>query len=278
MSKSSRHNFSIVLRRILRQPFPIFVIGISGLLLLLHSSSLTLIIFIAAIMAILSYIIIKLHDEHFINTTIKEHVEEIHKFEDTRRMFIVEGLDIESRIKMKSILKLHSDMLQKALSCPIINNIWHGSDAIYITEQLVDRALNLSQKHSEINKYLKQHSELELNNQINTLNKKLETQPQNRSYIQQSLTIKRKELNDYNSVKNASDAIINQLDNIEYCFSGVQAKIIRLSFLEEEKQPNIERRLVADLEIINKSLEEIEKDVSELRSIDKENEKHLGSQ
>ena len=267
MPEALRRNLSIVLRRILRQPFSIAVISVSLLLALLNHGPAVTLVFTGAITCLLIYIVTKLQNEEFIRDSIREHIEHKRKDDLLNRMFRVEELDLDSRVKMKSLVKLQGEISEDILNFPISSGALGLSDTVDYTEKLLDRGLQLAQKHRELQRYLSKTDADEITHRIDELNAKSGNNMDSPPEVTKALAAKTQELEDYHAIQKSANMILDQLDSIECCFSGLRGRLMRIRSTDITQWASAQDELLGELGGLNSAVDVVERSITEVLSI-----------
>lgn len=263
---SGQNKLTIVIKRLLRQPLTIIALA-GGLLVSLSMQNLLPILLAVVLTA--AYGFIKLRDEEFIRTAIRDHLDHQRREDMARRIFRIEELDIEARVRMKSISKLQDEIEEEIISSPIDEDGTGLSDIADRSSSVVERGMQLAKRRSELCKYLVGASEQSIIDRIKNLENKLakEADPLQISEIQISLAAKSKELEDYHAIKNASDRILNELDAIETSLSSLKARLVRIKTTEIGDWTAANTELKTELEALDNSVTVIEQTVEEVLRI-----------
>lgn len=147
-------NFVLVVRRALSTPLSISLLGIGVLFALVMHSVPGLAILGGTIAVVMLYALAKVHDESFMRATIQEALDHEHKTELTNRVFRIEELDPECRVKMKTIARLFSEIAEDVANSPIDAAATGLTEMVKQAESLLERGLRMAQKRRDLMHYL----------------------------------------------------------------------------------------------------------------------------
>ncbi len=266
MPRNTWRNFQLVVRRALRQPFSIGVL-VAGLGL----SALTLWGWpaLAAVVVEIVYIAIKLRDDQFIRDSIAENRESQLRADRRDRMFRIEELDVESRVRMKSIVKLQKEISEDIVNSPVDEVTSGLADTVERTEEIVDRGLAMAQKRRELERYLRRTERSAIEARVRALESKLasETDALRKSEIETALSAKRQELEDYHAIQQAAAQVLDQLDAIECSFQGLRARLVRITSTRLDDWVAARDELNTELGTITTSVDAVAQSVEEALSV-----------
>ena len=262
MPDSKWRNFALVVRRALRQPFSVLALGAGLLTTLVTLDGWP---FAVSVAAVLVYAAVKLRDEGFIRAALDEAREGRLRSERRNRTFRIEELDIESRVKMKAIVKLQKEIAEDVANSPVDEVAAGLADTVEQTERVVDRALAMAQKRRELERFLMKSEPSAIEARIRALESKLssETDPVRRSEAESALAAKKRELDDYRAIRQASARVLDQLDSIECSFSSLRSQLVRIksSGIDEWTAANTE--LQTELGDISTAVGVVEQSIEE---------------
>lgn len=263
MPFSQRHNLSLVVKRALKMPFSVIVLGVGALFALVMHDMPGLFIFGCSIAGVLFFVLSKLQDSDFIRAAIREDTGRRHARESESRTFRIEELDIESRVRMKTIVKLQNEIAQDIAGSPIDETAVGLSDTLAQTEEIVDRALALAQQKRELQRFLNKTDPNSIEARIADLESRLqpEADTARRSEIEIALAAKRQELDDYGAIKQAGERIMGQLESIECSFSGLRAKLVRIKSTDIKEWVSANEDLKTELVGLNSSVDNLEQTI-----------------
>lgn len=266
MPDSQWRNFALVLRRVLRQPLAIGVLSLGSLwsLVTLHPSGV-----LVALVVVVVYAGIKLQDESFIREAIREAMGRRRRSDMMSRTFRIEELDVDSRVKMKTIVKLQSEIAEEVTNSPVDEVAVGLADTVDQTEQIADRGLAVAQKRRELQRYLTRTDPGAIEARIRSIEARLaeETDQVRRSELQISLAAKQRELDDYHAIHEASARILDQLDSIECAFSGLRARLVRIKSTDIAEWAAANTELQAQLGSLSSAADVLEQSIEEALSI-----------
>jgi hypothetical protein len=269
MPGSRRQNFKAVIKRVLRAPFSVVVLSLGVLIALLNHGAPGLAILAASVGAVAAYAAIKLQDESFIRAAIREAGERQRQDDLMERTFRIEELDVESRVRMKTIVSLQSEIAEDVINSPVDEVATGLSETVEKTEAIVERGLALSRQRRELEKYLRKTDEGAIVARVESLEAKLtdEQDPIRLAELNASLASKRQELEDYRAIKRASARILDQLDSIECSFSSLKAGIVRIRSTDIAEWVSANEELQTELGTLNEAVDTLEHSISEALTI-----------
>jgi len=230
MSGSSWRNLKLALGRAARTPLAVGLLTVGVLFALLTRDGLGILVLVGAVILVGIYASAKLRDEAFIRAAIGQAREQSRAADRMNRTFRIEELDVESRLKMKAIVKLQGEIAADIAGSTVDAVAAGLSDTAQQTDELVDRALAVAQRHRELRRYLSRTGKAEIESRIQALQAKMqsETDPVSLSETNSSLACKQKELEEYQAIELASGRVLAQLDAIESAFSELRARLVRI--------------------------------------------------
>ena len=236
--------------------------------LLLHNSWLGGLGLGAAVAAVVAYILIKLQDESFIREALREAREQERRSNALKREFRIEELGVESRVKMKSIVKLQNEIAEDVVNSPIDEVAVGLADTVAQTEHLTERGLAMAQKRRDLQRYLNKTDEKAIESRIESLQSRLEQESDadRRSEISVALAAKQHELDDYRAIEQSSQRILGQLDNIEYSFASLRAKLVRIKSTDVSEWVAANEELKTELGGLNTAVDTLEQTINEALS------------
>lgn len=270
MSEARRRNLITVLRRVIRTPFALGTL-LLGLLwiTLFQDSALGLAGLGASFLAVAVYALGRLQDESFIRAAIREAAERDRRAEASRREFRIEELDVDSRVRMKSIVRLANEIAEDIVNSPVDEVAVGLTDTVNRAEALVDRGLAIAQRRRELLRYLNRTDEQAIEARISGIQGRLraETDAGRRSELEASLAAKRHELEDYRAIERAANQILAELDSIEVAFSSLRARLVRIRSgdIQDWTEANVE--LQTELGSLNIAVDTLEQSIGEALSI-----------
>jgi hypothetical protein len=265
MPNSQLRNFVLVVKRALKTPISIALLSIGALFALTTHDWLGLFILAACVAGTVVYSLSKLHDENFIRAAIRDDIARRHSHDATARTFRIEELDVESRVRMKAIVKLQNEIAEDVAGSPIDERAAGLADTVEQTENLVDRALALAQQKRELQRYLARTDEDAINSRIESLQAKLDSgsDPARRSEIEISIAAKQQELNDYRAIELAGTRILGQLEAIECSFASLRARLVRIKSTDIKDWVSANEELKVELGGLNTSVDSLEQSINE---------------
>ncbi len=239
-------NFVLVVRRALSTPLSISLLGIGVLFALVMHSVPGLAILGGTIAVVMLYALAKVHDESFMRATIQEALDHEHKTELTNRVFRIEELDPECRVKMKTIARLFSEIAEDVANSPIDAAATGLTEMVKQAESLLERGLRMAQKRRDLMHYLTETDSQAIEMRIRDIQSSLEREsdPARKSQLEKSSASRQQELDDYHAIEQASSRVLDQLDSIECSFSGLRARLVRI------KSTNIDEWTAANVELL----------------------------
>ncbi len=266
MSDSRWRSFLIVVRRALKMPLSLGLLG-GGILwaLLLHSSWLGAVGLGAAVAIVAVYILTKLQDESFIRQALREEREQERKSNARKREFRIEELGVESRVKMKAIVKLANEIAEDVVNSPIDEVAVGLADTVAQTEHLVERGLAMAQKRRDLQRYLNRTDDKAIEARVESLQARLEqeTDADRKSEISVALAAKQQELDDYRAIEHSSERVLGQLDNIEYSFASLRARLVRIKSTDVSEWAAANEELRTELGGLNTAVDTLEQSINE---------------
>jgi hypothetical protein len=265
--RDTRNLFAVV-RRALRQPFSIVVLGVGALLSLAVQNGLPL---AAALIAVAVYAAIKLQDTSFIRAAFRERQDERRKSDLMSRTFRIEELEVESRVKLKTIVKLQSEIAEDIANSPVDEVAAGLAETAGQTEQIVDRALEMAQKRRALQRYLTKTDRSAIESRIKSIEEHLaqETDQVRKSELEMSLAAKKQELADYEAIDEASARVLDQLDGIECAFSSLRARLVRIKSTDIAEWTAANEELRTELGTLNSAVDTLEASIEEALSVGK---------
>lgn len=269
MPDSRWHNFKLVIKRVLRTPASLITLTLAALFALIHNGWLGLAVLVGAVVGVSIYTVLKLQDESFIRATLREDHERVRRDDLMDRTFRIEELDVESRVRMKGIIKLQSEIAEDVAGSPVDGEAAGLVDTVRQTDDLVERGLALSQQRRELLRYLTKTDESTIAARINSMEAKLETEqdPVRRSEIKASLASKRQELEDYGAIQRAAARVLDQLDGIECAFSSLRARLVRIKSTDVSEWLAANQELQTELGGLNTAVNTLAESINEALSV-----------
>lgn len=266
MPDSTGRHFLQVVRRVARQPFTLAVVIVGGLWSLVSLSALPL---AGAVAAVVVYAAVKLRNESFIREALRESEDSRARAGRRDRMFRIEELDVESRVRMKTIVKLQAEIHDDVVNSPVDEVAAGLCDTVEETERVVDRGLTMSQKRSELLRYLNRTDRHGIETRIHSLQNKLaeETDDSRRAEIESQIALKQRELEDYNAIEDAAKRVLEQLDGIEIAFSGLRARLVRIKSTDVADWVQANTELKTELAGLQTAVDSVEQSVEEVLSV-----------
>ena len=262
MSESRRRNLWVVIRRALRQPFAVGVLALGAVLSLGYMSPIP--IAGAAVIAGI-YAALKLQDTSFIRAALREAGEREREADLTSRTFRIEELDVDSRLRMKAIVRLQNDIAEDVANSPVDEVAVGLVDTVEQTEHVLDRGLAMAQKRRELQRYLNRTDLAAIEARIHSLEAKLQSEddPVRRSEIESSLGAKRRELDDFHAIDQASHRVLEQLDSIQYAFEGLRARLVRIKSSDVAEWTAANEELKTELGGLTTAVDTVEQSIEE---------------
>ncbi len=266
MPHSKWRNLVVVAKRALVAPFSLGLLAY-GILwaLLLHDRVLGILGLGGALAAVATYILIKLQDESYIREALRDARERERRTQAFKRGFRVEELEVESRIKIKSIVKLQSEIADDVVNSPIDEVAVGLADTVTQTDHLVERAFSMAQKRRELQQYLNRTDDAAIESRIQSLNEKLaeHTDPQERAEIGLPLAAKQQELADYREIEQSAGRILRQLDGVECSFASLRARLVRIKSTDVSEWVAANEELKTELDGLSSSVDILEQSINE---------------
>mgnify|MGYP005840257199 CR=1 FL=1 len=270
MSEPTWRNFLIVVRRVLKTPLAAGLLSL-GLVwaLLLHNSLWGAAGLGAAIAGVALYALAKLQDEAFVRGALQDARAHDRRADAMRREFRIEELDVESRVRMKEIARLHREIAEEVQSSPIDEVAAGLANTVEQTAHLVDRGLALAQKRRELQRYLNRTDEDAMQARILSIETRLakETDPARKSELEVSLAAKRRELADYGVIRDSSERILGQLDSIESSFAALRARLVRIRSTNLSDWVAANEELKTELGGLTTAVDGVEATINEVLSV-----------
>lgn len=260
----------LVLKRALMMPLPLSLLAGGVLwLALLRGNFLGFLGLIAGIAGAAIYTTLKLNDEEFIRASVRLAHERERRTDTMRMEFRIEELDVESRVKMKAIVRLQNEIAEDVDNSPIDAVATGMADTIKQTEDLVERSLAMSQKRRELLRYLNKTDKSSIEARIHSLRGKLdtETDPALKTEIGTSLQAKEQELKDYLAIEESSNRVLTQLDSIECSFASLRARLVRIKSGKVDEWTAARLELQTELTGLNMAVDSLEQSISEALSL-----------
>lgn len=266
MPESTWRNFGLVVRRALRQPFSVITLSAGLVLALGTTHGLPILI---ALAAVLVYSGVKLRDERFIRAAIDEDHERSLRAERRNRTFRIEELDVESRVRMKSIVKLQKEIAEDVRNSPVDEVAVGLSDTVEQTERLVDRGLAMSQKRRDLMRYLSKTDPGAIESRLRAMESRLQSEADQvrRAELESSIIARKQELDDYQAIRQASARVLDELESIENALSGLRARIVRIRSTDIDEWTTASDELRTELDSLNSAADVLDRSISEVLSI-----------
>ncbi|OFX13909.1 MAG: hypothetical protein A2Z18_07565 [Armatimonadetes bacterium RBG_16_58_9] len=271
MPHSKWRSLLVVVKRALVAPLSLGLLAYGVLwAVLLHSSPLGILGLCGAVAAVAIYVTVKLRDEQFVRDALRDALEREQRARAFRRSFHIEELEVESRIKVKAIVKLQSEIADDVVNSPIDEVAVGLADTVAQTEHLVERALEMARKRRELQHYLNRTDDKAIEHRVEALREKLpgETDSERRSEIEMSLGAKQRELDDYRAIERSSQRILEQLDSIECSFAGLRARLVRIKSTDITEWIAANEELRTELGGLNTSVDTLEQSINEALTSD----------
>jgi len=269
MPDSRRRNFALVVKRALAAPFSITTLTAGFLwLLLFYRSDLGVVGPVLAFLGTGAYILAKLQDESFIRDAIRREMHRGRRSALRKREFQIEELGVESRIKMKNIVKLQREIAYDVVNSPVDEVAAGLSDTVDLTDHLIDRALEMANKRRDLVRYLNKTDDNAIRSRIQGLETRLaeETDDPLKSELQVALNAKRQELEDYTAIEESAARIITQLDGIECSFASLKARLVRIKSTDIAEWTAANQELKTELGGLNTAVDALEESINEALS------------
>ncbi len=231
MLEERRRNWLTVVRRAVLSPFSLSALALGLVWVVLFSGGVVGFAgLMAAATAIAAYTLGKLNDESFIRAAIRESGERDRRASARERVFRIEELDVDSRVRMKAIVRLANDIAADVVNSPVDEVAVGLADTVQRTEAIADRGLALGQRRRQLLRYLSRTDSKVIETRIGSIQSHLdaESDPQKRAELEASLTAKKHELDDYRAIQQTADRILVELDGIECAFASLRARIVRI--------------------------------------------------
>ncbi len=266
MPHSKWRNLVVVAKRALMAPFSLGLLAYGVLwALLLHDGVVGILGLGGALMAVAIYVLIKLQDESYIRDALRDAREHERRTQAFKRGFRIEELEVESRIKIKSIVKLQNEIADDVVNSPIDEVAVGLADTVTQTEHLIERALSMAQKRRELQQYLNRTDDTAIESRIESLSEKLaeQTDPQQRAEIEISLVAKQQERDDYQAIEQSAGRILRQLDGIECSFASLRARLVRIKSTDISEWAAANEELKTELGGLSSSVDTLEQSINE---------------
>lgn len=270
MPDSSSNNLKLVIKKVLRSPLSVSMIALWLVMLFVHAKPESLVFGgIALIGALVVYALIKLRDERFIGSALGEARERQRREDLQNRTFRIEELDVESRVRMKAIIKLQDEISQEINSSDVDAIASGLSGALEKTSELTERALEMSQQRRDLQRYLSVNDEAGIRARIRSIEAKLasETGPARRLEMKTSLESKQRELKDYQVINQAAAHILDQLDSIECSFSELRARLVMIKSTNISDWVAANNQLQTELSGLSANVDTLQQSISEVLHI-----------
>ncbi len=266
MSDSTRRKLFAVVKRVLKQPLSLVAITVGGLWSLAVSSGLPLLIALALVAV---YAAVKLQDAEFIREALREAGEREREADLMSRTFRIEELDVDSRVRMKAIVRLQNEIAEDVVNSPVDEVAVGLADTVEQTAGMVDRGLAMAQKRRELQRYLNRTDLDGIVARIHSLEEKLQSEDDavRRSEIESSLAAKRQELDDYHEIDQASRRVLEQLDSIQYGFEGLRARLVRIKSSDIAEWTAANEELKTELGGLTTAVDTVERSIEEALSV-----------
>lgn len=266
MPESSGRYLLTVLRRVVRQPYTISVAVLGGFGALIAHNALFL---AGAVLLIAVYAAAKTRDESFIRSAIREAEDARARSDLKARVFRIEELDVESRVRMKTIVKLQSEIHSDVINSPVDEVAVGLSDTVEDTESIIDRGLAMSRKRSDLLKYLAKTDRGGIQSRIRSLQTRVdqETDETRKKELQTQISLKQQELEDYNAIESAANRVLEQLDSIEIAFSGLRARLVRIKSSDAADWVEANTELRTALSGLHTAVDSVEQSIEEALSV-----------
>ncbi|MCE5324311.1 hypothetical protein LLG46_13505 [bacterium] len=265
MPFSHRHNLSLVIKRALKMPLSVILLSVGALFALMMHNLPGLFIFGLSITGVFFFVLSKLQDSDFIRAAIREDTNRRHAHEAESRVFRIEELDIESRVRMKTIVRLQNEIADDIASSPIDETAAGLADTLVQTEDIVDRALSLAQQKRELQRFLNKTDPTSIESRITDLQHRLESETDHarHSEIEIALGAKRRELDDYRAIEQAGVRIMGQLESIECSFAGLRARLVRIKSTDIKEWVSANEDLKVELVGLHTAVDTLEQSINE---------------
>lgn len=269
MPGSSWQNLGLVLRRVVRTPLAVGLFTVGALFALLTRDGIGIGVLAAAIVLVAIYAAAKLRDETFIRAAIGEARERSRSSSLMDRTFRIEKLDVESRLKMKAIVKLQSEIAADIAGSPVDAVAAGLGDTVEASEELVDRGMAMAQQHRELRRYLTRTDKAAIESRIQSLQAKLgsEQDPVSQAEVKASLASKQHELEEYEAIELACARVLAQLDAIESAFSELRARLVRIKSTNIADWVAANTQLHTQLSGLSTSAANLERSIGEMLTL-----------
>jgi len=265
MRDSQWRNFIAVVRRALRMPFSVVTLTMSLLWALALHNTAGLAVFGAGAAVVAVYALAKLRSESFIRDSLQEAKGRRRDSDRMNRTFRIEELDVESRVRMKSIIKLQSEIAEDVTNSPVDEVAAGLSDTVAQTEAIIERGMAMAQKRRELLRYLRRADESAIRSQVENMEHRSasETDAARRSELEASLAAKQRELDDYLAIVRAAQRVLEELDGIECAFSGLRARLVRIKSTDIADWTAANDELRTELGGLNTAVDTLEQSIEE---------------
>lgn len=269
MTETGLRKLALVIKRALRAPVSVVLLSGGILWAALLRDTWGVLGLIGAVAAVTVYALVKLQDESFIREAVRQ-AHEVERRSDAMKFeFRIEELDVESRIRMKSIVKLQGEIAEEVDDSPIDAVSTGMADTVTQTAALVERGLAMSQKRRELERYLHKTDPGAIQSRINSIENKLaaEIDPTRKAEVEVSLKAKRQELDDYKAIAASAERVLEQLDGIECSFSSLKTRLIRIKSAGVDEWTAANQELRTELAGLNTAVDSLEQSVNEVLNL-----------
>jgi|GEM_PF-1547121 len=269
MPEKTWQHWFLVVRRALRAPLPLSVLVGAVLFAVADHGFAGGLAMAAAVVFDIIYALIRLNDENFVRSALREAHEQQRRDELQKRTFRIEELDVDSRLKMKTIIKLQNEIQEDVENSPIDGVAAGLAVTVEQTQELVDRGLAMAQKRRDLLRYLSKTDESTIVTRIDALKAKLtdEQDLARKSELELSINAKQQELDDYYAINHAAARVLDQLDSIECSFSSLRARLVRIKSTDIAEWTAANTELQTELSGLNTAVDALEQSVNEALTI-----------
>lgn len=248
----------------------IWVVGAATALAVPH---LWWIVLSAAIALYLLLLNRRLHDEDFLRRIFAQKDDKEQVFTDQQMEDALEGMDFETRQRIRYILQLQKE-IQREARCDDAEN-YTGGSLDRIASQLaplVRRAVRLASRKQQLGKYLHNVDDHALSTYCTNLEQRIAatTDPVARTQYEQALKARKAEAETYQAIAQAAGRIDSQLESVEATFASWKAKVIRIKTADVSSAAAVSEGLYQELAGLNADIDLLEGSVTEALSSDEE--------
>jgi hypothetical protein len=269
MPDSQWSKWKLVVKRALETPVSIAMLAIGAIWAVATQDTTGVLVLIGALAATGVYVSLKLRDEAFIRRVLREAGERRRESDLMARTFKIEELDVDSRVRMKAIVKLQNEIAEDVANSPVDEVASGLSGTVNQTAELIERGLAMAQKRRELQRYLTRTDPADIERRAAGLEEKLrsETDSTRRAEIEASLRSKRQEIDDFHAIEKASARVLDQLDTIQVAFEGLRARLVRIRSTDIAEWTAANEELKTELGGLVTAADSVEKSIEEALTV-----------